>query len=173
MEDYIQIGKIATSHGLNGEILLTHSLGKKADFKNVKAIFLEESKGKYLPWFVQNGKARTDEESIVKLEGIDSKESSKRILHKKVWLRRSDFEANTAPNAAISLLGYMVYNEEEPLSKVEEVIEQPHQVLLQITYKGKEMLLPLHEETLDGIDRDNKSVYLTLPDGLLEVYLEG
>jgi 16S rRNA processing protein RimM len=43
-------------------------------------------------------------------------------------------------------------------------------VLLRITLEGKEVLIPLHEETLDSIDHDKKQVHVTLPDGLLEIY---
>jgi 16S rRNA processing protein RimM len=42
--------------------------------------------------------------------------------------------------------------------------------LLQINYNGNEALIPLHEETIDRIDRKAKEVHLFLPDGLLEIY---
>jgi 16S rRNA processing protein RimM len=56
------------------------------------------------------------------------------------------------------------------LSPIEEVINQPHQILLRITLKGKEVLIPLHEESLDKIDHVKKQVHVILPDGLLEIY---
>jgi 16S rRNA processing protein RimM len=36
----------------------------------------------------------------------------------------------------------------------------------------KEVLIPLNEKTLKKIDRKKKQVYVTLPEGLLEIYLE-
>ena len=50
------------------------------------------------------------------------------------------------------------------------MIEQPHQVLLRVTLEGNEALIPLHAETLDKIDRVAQKVYVTLPDGLLDIY---
>jgi len=52
------------------------------------------------------------------------------------------------------------------------VIEQPHQILLKITYQEKEVLIPLHAETLKGVDPKSRQVHVQLPDGLLEIYLE-
>jgi 16S rRNA processing protein RimM len=73
-------------------------------------------------------------------------------------------------SAPIALLGYLLINEGEELAPIEEVINQPHQILLRITYKEKEVLIPLHEESLDTIDHAKKQVHVILPDGLLEIY---
>ena len=72
--------------------------------------------------------------------------------------------------APISLLGFILINEEEDLGEILEIIEQPHQVLCKILLNGKEALIPIHEEFLDKIDKKNRKVYVTLPDGLLEIY---
>jgi 16S rRNA processing protein RimM len=68
------------------------------------------------------------------------------------------------------MLGYQLFDDGNLLAPIEEVINQPHQVLLRITLEGKEVLIPLHEETLDSIDHEKKQVHVTLPDGLLEIY---
>jgi 16S rRNA processing protein RimM len=52
-----------------------------------------------------------------------------------------------------------------------EVIEQPVQILLRIELQGKEVLVPLNESTLDKIDHKQGKIYVTLPDGLLDIYL--
>ena len=72
----------------------------------------------------------------------------------------------------LGLLGYTLIDEGKPIGKIDEVIEQPHQVLLQIKIQGKEALIPLHEETLVNIDHKKNEVHVTLPEGLLEIYLQ-
>jgi 16S rRNA processing protein RimM len=170
MKDYINIGRIVASFGLEGEVILKHALGKKTLLKGIEALFIEEHKGSYLPYFIQSSKARNEEETYVKLEGIDTKESAKRLATRNAWLLDEDFRKLAGKSAPISLLGFDLINEGENLGPVEEVIEQPHQVLLRISLDGKEALIPLHDETLDKIDRTKKQVHVTLPDGLLDVY---
>jgi len=104
------------------------------------------------------------------LEGILTKEQAHRLISKQVWLLDTDFRRLAGNSSPISLLGYKLFNEEEHIGNIEEVIEQPHQVLLKITYNGNDALIPLHDETLDKIDRKKGEVYVTLPDGLLEIY---
>lgn len=171
MNDYINIGKIVAAFGLKGEVILKHSLGKKTTLNGVNALFVEEVKGSYLPYFIESSKAKDHEEVYVKLEGINTKEAASRLNTRQVWLPDADFRKLAGKNAPISLLGYeLITDEEENLGPIEEVIEQPHQVLLRVSLQGNEALIPLHAETLDKIDHAGKKVYVTLPDGLLDIY---
>jgi len=170
--DYINIGKIVTAHGLTGEVLLKHALGKKTTFKENDTVFIEQVKGSYLPHFVQSSKVKAEDETIIKFDDVDSREKALKFLQKQVWLTQEDFRKFAAKSSPISLLGFTLFNEGEKLGIIDEIIEQPHQVLLTIKINGKEVLIPLHEETLNNIDRKKKEVHVTLPDGLLEIYLE-
>jgi 16S rRNA processing protein RimM len=171
MKDYIHIGRIVASFGLKGEVILKHALGKKTMLKGIEAIFVEVNKGSYLPYFVESSRAKDTEEMYVKLEGIDTRESANRLTTKNAWLLDEDFRKLAGKTAPISLLGFqLICDEEGALGAIEEVIEQPHQVLLRISLDGKEALIPLHAETLGKIDHKKKEVHVTLPDGLLDIY---
>ena len=168
--DYIHIGKIAATFGIKGEVLLVHGLEKKSNFKGVEVLFVEETKNSYLPYFIQSAKAKDAEETYVKLEGVETKEAAHRFVQKQVWLLQEDFEKVAGKRSMIGLLGFAIINEGNNIGTIEEVIEQPHQVLLRTTYNNKEAYIPLHEETLIKIDRNNKQVLVALPEGLLDIY---
>lgn len=170
MNEYTSIGKIVATFGVSGELILQHALGKKTDLKKIPVIFIEELKGSYLPWFVESSKAKSADEMYVKLEGLATKEAARRLTQKKVWLKTGDFRMLAGKSSPIAMIGYTLLNEDEVLGPIEEVIEQPHQVLLRITLNGNEALIPLHEETLDKIDHAKQQVHVTLPDGLLDIY---
>jgi 16S rRNA processing protein RimM len=170
MNEYFSVGKFAATFGVAGELVLKHALGKKTDLKGLETLFVEDRKDSFLPYFVDYAKGKTHDETLVKLEGIDSKERAQLLTRKEVWLLQKDFEQFTDAAAPLSLLGYMMINEGEPIGEVLEVIEQPLQVLCKIIYNGNEALIPIHEETLDEIDKENREVHVTLPDGLLDIY---
>jgi 16S rRNA processing protein RimM len=69
------------------------------------------------------------------------------------------------------LLGFTVFDRKKALGKVLEVIEQPLQILLRLEIDGKEVLIPVNESTLEGIDHRKEKIFLILPDGLLDIYL--
>jgi 16S rRNA processing protein RimM len=168
---YFKVGKFVTVVGLKGELLLKHTLGKKTSLKGVQAIFVEEKKDSFLPWFLESTKIKSEEETYIKLEGIATREFAAKLAQKEVWLPEVDFKKLASKSAPVSLLGYTIIDGKEPLTEILEVIEQPHQVLCRIDINGKEALIPLNESTLKKIDHKNKQVHVTLPDGLLEIYL--
>jgi 16S rRNA processing protein RimM len=172
MTEYFKIGKLVTSFGLKGEVILKHSLGKKTSLKGLRAIFIEERKESFIPWFVESTKIKNEDEVYVKIEGVNTREQAIRLTQKEVWLPEADFKKFSAKSSPINLLGYDIVEEEaENLGPILEVIEQPHQVLCRIDYKGKEALIPLHDETILKVDHKKRQVTVALPPGLLEIYL--
>lgn len=167
---YIHIGKIVAPFGVNGQLILQHVLGKKTQLPNISVLFIEEVKGSYLPYFVEKAQAKSNEECIIQLESIITREAAQRLCTRPVWLLEADFRKLAGKTAPISLLGYMVVQGNEKLGEVMEVIEQPHQVLLTINWQGKEAYIPLHAETLQAVDHAKREVTVVLPEGLLDIY---
>jgi 16S rRNA processing protein RimM len=171
MTEYFKIGKIVASFGLKGEVILKHNLGKKTSLKGLQAIFIEERKQSFLPWFIESAKIKNEEETYLKLQGIDVREQAIPLTQKDIWIPENDFKKFSAKSSPINLLGYEVVENERILGKVLEVIEQPHQLLCRIEMAKKEVLIPLHEGTIKKIDRKANRVIVELPEGLLEIYL--
>ena len=170
MSQYFKIGKFAASYGLGGELVLAHSLGAKTALKDLQALFIEESKDSFMPYFIESTTVKNDQEVYVKLEGINSKETARKLTPKEVWMAAEDFNKFAAKTAPISMLGYDLIDGQTNLGEIIEVIEQPHQILITILYKGNEALIPVHANNLINMDQKNKKVYVEVPEGLLEIY---
>src|SRR3954471_11754046 len=134
MKEYYHIGKIVATHGLTGEVVLQHALGKKTDLKGLQTIFIEDRKDSFLPYFIEKAAIKNAEELYIKLEGFNTKESARRLSQKEVWLLKADFDKYAGKSSPISLLGYTMINQGSEIGEVIEVIEQPLQVLCKIIY---------------------------------------
>src|ERR1700712_2285227 len=166
MPQYFKIGKFAASYGLHGELVLQHVLGKKTTLKGLETVFIEQTKDNFLPYFIEKTSIKSDTETYLKLEGIDTKEIARKLTPKEVWLEEADFKKFAAKAAPVAMLGYSMIDVDNDLGEIIEVIEQPHQILCTILYKGKEALIPVHEANLIKLDKKNKKVYVELPEGL-------
>jgi 16S rRNA processing protein RimM len=171
MSTYMPIGKLIAPHGLHGDLILVHQLGKRSTLSGVKAIFIEDKKNQFLPWFIEKAQARTEEETLIKLEGIQTKEQAQKLARRKVWLTEADFEKHAAKTAPVKLLGYHIVEGTRDLGEIIELIEQPHQILCRLEIESKDVFIPLHEDSLLGIDHKKRIVSVSLPEGLLEIYL--
>ena len=170
MTNYCSIGKFVATFGVSGVLVLRHHLGKKTSLKGLESFFIEKQKDELLPYFIESVRIKSADELYVRIEGISSKEAAHSLLQKQVWLMEEDFQKYAAKSSAISLLGYHIINEEADLGEILEVIEQPHQLLCKIVLEGKEALIPVHQETLQKIDKKNKQVFVDLPEGLLDIF---
>lgn len=171
MTEYYKIGKLVAVYGLKGELILKHELGKKTSLKGLQAIFIEDRKNSFLPWFIEETKIKNEEEVLIKLETIETREAAMQLVQKQIWLPEADFKKFAAKSSPVNLLGYTIINDNEPLGEILEVIEQPHQLLCRLEIQSKEVLIPLHEESLQKVDHKKKEVIVSLPDGLLSIYL--
>jgi 16S rRNA processing protein RimM len=170
MTEYFKIGKLVSVFGLKGEFILQHNLGKKTSLKGLKALFVEERKSSFIPWFIETTRIKSEEEIYIKLEDINTREAATKLVQKEVWLTEEDFKQYSSKSSPINLLGYDIVENEKILGKVLEVMEQSHQILCRTEIGGKEALIPLHEGTIVKIDKKKKAVIVTLPEGLLEIY---
>jgi 16S rRNA processing protein RimM len=170
LKNYFKVGKLVSTYGLKGEIVLKHDLGKKTSLKNLEAFFIEEKTDAFLPYFIESTKIKNDREIYIKLDGISSKEAAHKLVQNEIWLLEDDFKKFAAGSAPISLLGFIMVNDNQDLGEILEVIEQPHQVLCKILIDGKEALIPVHQDSLEKIDKKNRKVFVDLPEGLLDIY---
>ena len=171
MVEYFKIGKFVAAYGLKGELVLKHELGKKTSLKGLQTIFIEEEKESFLPWFIESTKIKNEKEVFVKLEGVESREAAIKLTQKEVWFTDADIKKFSAKSSPINLLGYTIVNKKQRVGEILEIIEQPHQLLCRVEIKGKEALIPLHENFLQGINHAKKQVNVELPEGLIEIYL--
>lgn len=170
MAQYFKIGKFVASTGLKGQLVLYHHLRKKNAFKEGDVIFLEEKSNSFIPYFVESVREKSNSETIIKLEGVDTMEIARKLTPKEVWLSEEHFNTISSSSAPISLLGFSIVHNRVSLGEIIEVIEQPHQILCTIILDGKEALIPVHEKSLEKIDKKNRKIFVILPDGLLDIY---
>src|SRR5690606_39330847 len=63
------------------------------------------------------------------------------------------------------LLGYTLFNEDkQKIGIIKEVYTDTVQPLIAIEYEGREVLIPLAEPLIQGIDEEQKIIVLSLPD---------
>jgi 16S rRNA processing protein RimM len=172
MTEYFKIGKLVSAFGLKGELILKHNLGKKTALKGLQAIFLEERKASFIPYFIETARIKSEEDIYIKLQDVDTREVAVKLAQKEVWLPEIDFKKFSSKSSPINLLGFDIVEDKKVLGKILEIIEQPHQLLCRIEINEKEVLIPLHEDTIRKIDKKSKQVIVELPEGLLEVYLQ-
>src|SRR5215217_5623525 len=108
MTEYIKIGKFVSTFGVKGELVLKHNLGKKTALKGLQALFIEERKERFIPWFVQSIRIKSADEVYVQLADVATREAALKLVQKEVWATETDFKTFAAKSSPINLLGYTI-----------------------------------------------------------------
>jgi len=119
--------------------------------------------------FDENGLHGADLLSL-KLVDYDTADKIKEFKGCRVFLTSGDTEKPHADNYE-ELNGFNVFDENgNKIGTVNNVIQNPRQWLLSIlSVKGKEILLPVHEDLILGVDNAKRVIIVKIPEGLLEI----
>lgn len=167
----IRVGKIVATHGLQGALIMTHIVGTSKWLKKDGVLFVELHRESYIPHFVASVKAVNEEEFVITLEDVNTVEAAKKLVAKQVYVEEAVI-AEFAKESPLSWIGFKLVDEAHgDLGPIEDVMQTSAQWLARITYKGAEALIPLVDQTIQKIDINTKTLYVDLPEGLLQVYL--
>lgn len=165
----IRIGKIAATHGLKGEVIVTHILNKKGWLNKNDVLFLELNKNSFIPFFVTGIKADREDECVIKLEDLETVEAAKKLIGKKVYMEEILLEKQNIDSPLLWIGFNIIDKQMGEIGKINDVMQTAHQWLASVNYNDKEILIPLIQEMIVDLNIRNKYIRMDLPEGLLEV----
>src|SRR6185437_14364893 len=139
-ESCFPVGKIVKIHGQKGEVNALLEVEHPEKISKKESFFVEINK-KLVPFFVQRCSINGSK-AIIKFEDIDSPESAQALVKAVLYLPEEEYTPDE--NSLLQIEGYLVVDETlGELGKVKEIYETPGQDLLSMTYKGKDVLIPV------------------------------
>lgn len=171
-ENCFELGYISKAHGLAGEVQLSLDTETPEYYKELESVFIEIN-NKLIPFFIESISI-SGKKAIVKFEDMDHIDQASELTGKKAFLPLDLLpELEDDQFYYHEITGYTVIDTKTgKMGPVDAVIENPGHDLILMTYKEKEVIIPITDDIVHNIDRDKSEVYVTLPDGLLDLYLE-
>lgn len=171
--DCFHLGYVAKLHGFKGEVSLFLDVTNPEDYETLDAVFIEIN-GQLTPFFVTAFKLKNKGFAAVKFEGVTSENDARILLRKNLFLPAQILPKLSGNNFYDhEVVGYKVmdslYGE---VGILESIIDLQVNPLIQIMYGSKEVLVPLIEGLVQKVDRANKTLHITAPAGLIELYLQ-
>lgn len=170
--DYTYIGRLHSTHGLQGHITATHKLKGKNIFKQLKHIFVEIRPESYIPYFIEECTITAEDEVIILVDETYSPEAAKHIVGKNIYIENALYSKLQPAELTMNFEGYIVYDaHDKKVGTITEIQEMPGQLLASVDINGIEALIPLVEHHILNINTKKKEITLQIPDGLLDIYL--
>ena len=171
---YIAIGKLVKAHGLKGFIKAECTDRHLALLEEVNAVFLNIH-GQQLPYFIAEIQVGND--VIIKFEDVETKEDTQTLRGKAIQVSTQVYEAWVANNPEemltmedIPFQGFRIIDISlGEIGEIESVLTLPQQVLAVLTIEDTERYIPIHENLVQHIDIEQKTITMDLPEGILEL----
>ena len=170
-EEVFYIGYIQKFRGLQGEVEL---LFTDDPFDRGTADYLVLNiDGINIPFFIEEYRFKNQDTAIIKFEDVDTEETAKKLVGAKVYyptthINNEDSEELSSLNA---LTGFTVYDENDnmigTIDCVHDAINNP--LLYIINADDEELVIPYHDDFLVNFDLKNRTIHLSLPEGILDI----
>lgn len=172
LDQCFQLGMVLKPHGLKGELYISLDTDYPEDYQELESVFLLQN-GKLVPFFIEHIQLK-NKEALVKFEDVEDKEGALALRGATLHLPLTELPELTGNQFYFhEISGFQIEDTEKGmLGVVKEVFEAGHQDLIGMDYKGKEVLIPINDNVILNVDRENSLLKVSLPEGLLELYME-
>ena len=166
------VGKIVKTHGLKGEVTLRID---NEQFDEIEELnyFLLDLNDILIPYFIENITYHSNK-SFILFQDLKTLEAASQLVGTAVYLPLELLpEKDGNDFYSHEVVDFRVVDEEKgELGKVQEIIEYPTQSLIKIIINGREVLIPIHDDIIQNVDRAGKKILIKAPNGLIDMYLE-
>jgi 16S rRNA processing protein RimM len=110
---------------------------------------------------------------VILLEGVNNKKKSDRLSGLEIWIPIDTVKSRhlrSPKNIPGKWHEYRIIDDGSDLTfDILRVEEFPQQLMAIITIENKEILIPLSDQLISSIDKENKIIHMRIPDGLLDL----
>jgi 16S rRNA processing protein RimM len=165
----ILLGKITKVSGYEGAVTIRLERNFSENIPNMESVFLEID-GRPVPFFISDSEYSGADTLKLTFDGYGSDAKVSEFVGCRVFLTKNNSSQNKNDDLQ-NILNFTVFNQEKvQLGTIDEIIENPGQLLIVIRSSGnREILIPLHEDFIISFDSKKKVIIMEIPDGLTEL----
>lgn len=169
MEERLQVGVIASTHGVRGEVKVFPTTDDVKRFKRLKEVILDAGK-EQLPLEIEGVKF-FKQFAILKFKGIDNINDIEKYKGKSLFVTRENAVKLKKDEYFIAdLMGLKVLDEEEKeIGVLKDVMETgANDVYVIALHDGRELLLPAIRQCVLAVDVEEGFIKIHILEGLLD-----
>ncbi len=165
-EDVYKIGRIGKAHGVKGEVTFNFN---DDVFDRVDAEYLIlEVDGILIPFFMEEYRFRSDSTALVKFEDIDTQDRARELTNCDVYFPRELSDNDEEEISWSFLVGFSIVDAQsgKNVGTIASIDDNTMNILFELE---DGTLIPASEELITDFDKDNKTITIALPEGILEL----
>ena len=175
----LTVARVKRAHGLDGEVLVDAETDDGADVFGVeRRLIVRPKRGKVpatAPPVVRSVTLVASRPHrggyLLRFREVGDRDAAQRLVGAELLVDRDELRPLAEDEYFLhELVGLEVVDVEQgSLGPVEDVYDASGQPLASVRIDGREQLIPLRREMVDGVDMDARRIDVRLPSGLLDL----
>lgn len=175
LSDIRPVGKFMKPHGVNGEIAVLRD-SDILDFNHCSCVIVDVD-GIFVPFFLNSIRSKGVATDLVGIDGITDERHAAALTNKTVYVLAHEIPGNEDNEDeedgfyADDFIGYKVHLEDgRTLGEITRIEDSTANYLFVVeTTSGGNLLIPVADEFITGIDTGLKVLTMSLPQGLIDI----
>lgn len=171
-KDCFYLGKIAKKFSFKGEVLVYLDTDEPEMYTELESMFVETN-GHLVPFFIERSSIHREKFLRTKFEDMESEEEADTIVGKDVYLPLTmlpTLEGNKFYYHEV--VGFDAIDQRlGNFGTVLRILDNGVQALFEVQKDEAIILIPLIDEFIIEVNRENKSILFNTPEGLIDLYL--
>ncbi len=172
-EDCFYLGKIVKKHSFKGEVIIKLDTDEPALYENLESVFVDLGNN-LVPFFIEKSSLSKSTMFRVKFEDVDTEQDADAIMRSGIYL-----PLNLLPKLSGNkfyfheVIGYTIIDVSfGEVGKIVHINDKAAQPLFEIENGSTEVFIPMVDEFIKKVDRNQKVIEVETPKGLIDLYFE-
>lgn len=172
-KDCFYLGKIVKKHSFKGEVVIKLDTDEPYLYENLESVFVDLGNN-LIPFFIQKSSLSKSTMFRVKFEDVNTEQDAEAILRAGIYLPLTLLPKLSGNQFYYhEVIGFTVVDTSfGNVGIIRSINESAAQPLFEIDRDGVEIFIPLIDDFIQKVDRPNKTIEVTTPEGLIALYLE-
>ncbi|NND80595.1 MAG: 16S rRNA processing protein RimM [Maribacter sp.] len=166
------LGKIVSKYSFKGEVLVKLDTDEPEIYENMESVFVSLGNN-LVPFFID--KCRLHKSNLLRIdfEEVKTENDADRIMGSELFLPLSMLPKLTGDKFYFhEVIGFTVIDSDHgDIGTIQSINDATSQALFELKKDDKELLIPINDEIITKVDRENKTIFVTTPEGLVDLYL--
>lgn len=171
-DECFYLGRITKPFGIKGQVTFYLDVDDIDEYAGLDSVLVETKNG-LVPYFIEELQISGANKAIVTFEELKADETTALVGHE-LYLPLDVLPQLTGNQFYFhEVAGFSVIDETYgPIGRLETVLEYPAQPLFQIMNGDVEILVPVIDQVIKQVDRENKILRIDAPNGLIDLYMD-
>ena len=172
-EECFYLGKIIKKFSFKGEVVIRLDTDEPETYQGMESIFVDIG-GNLVPFFIEKSSLSNGNKLRVKFEDIGTEADAEAILKSDAYLPLTMLPKLTGDKFYYhEVIGFKIEDVNfGEVGIIQDINDSSAQPLFEVLRDDIEIFIPMIDDFIKKIDRDNNTVVVETPEGLIDLYLE-